>query len=131
MTDKEYKNQIVGILLGQSKSVNKAKIIADAYKECPYCITYISKNRTVIGVFNFPLEHKWWLEWAESNPEETLGLKCVEIFFSKGIDAESPWSLGKVEPILDEAPCGAICSSCFQYKDKCEGCPATKFYTGY
>lgn len=131
MMDKGHKNQIVGILLGESKSVNSAKLIVDTYKKCPYCITYINKGRTVIGIFNFPYDHKWWLEWVESNPEETLGLKSVEIFFAKGARLESPWSLGEVKSVLDKASCGAICSTCFQYKDRCEGCPSTKFYTNY
>lgn len=86
-------------------------------------------NDTIVGVFSLPQYHKWWLEWAESNPDETLVLKCIEIFFAKDIKAESPWSLGEVEPVLNKAPCGAKCSSCFQYKDKCEGRPATKYYT--
>jgi hypothetical protein len=129
--NKEHKNQIVGILLGESKSVNRAKLIVDTYKECPYCVIYINKDRTVIGVFNFPYDHKWYLEWTLSNPEETLGLKRVEIFFAKGLRLESSWSLGEVKSVLDKAPCGASCSSCFQYKDRCEGCPSTKFYTNY
>lgn len=124
------KRSLLGILLGNSPTAMKASSIAETYGECPYCVSFTSAGRTVIGVFSLPADHQWWLEWAVDDPENTLGLDRAEVFFTQGIEASSPWTLGNVTPSSQKAPCGAECSDCSKYGKGCEGCPATLYYSG-
>lgn len=122
------KKIVTGILLGNAPKEEEARHIAEIYNNCPYCVSYVNSGCTIIGVFSLPEDHKWWLEWVVSNPEETLGLENAEAFTTMRIKTKSPWSLGEIKPILDKAPCGAECSECFRYQKECKGCPATSYY---
>jgi len=121
---------LVGVLLGQAPTPTKAASIADTYRLCPYCVSYTSAGSTVIGIFSFPPDHRWWLEWVKEKPEETLGLKCAEVFFTQGVEALSPWARGEVRPNPKNSPCGTDCQECPKYRKVCEGCPATHNYLG-
>lgn len=125
---RKQKEAIIGLLLGEVTTHKKAKLIADTYAQCPYCVSYISAGCTVIGVFSIPQDHQWWLEWVAKNPEETLGLRCAEVFFTKKVEASSPWSRGEAKASIEKAPCGADCEECFRYQKECGGCPATRHY---
>lgn len=119
---------LVGVLLGETFTPTKAALIADNYRQCPYCVSYVSVGCTVIGVFSLPPDHRWWLEWVTEHPEETLGLKRAEVFFTQQIEASSPWTRGDVKPHLEQAPCGTDCRECPRYHKECEGCPSTRHY---
>lgn len=116
------KKHVVGILVGEEPMCEEAKSMS-----CPYCVLYTSSNNTVVGVFSIPPERRWWLELLEKEPE-VAGLRRAGVFFTDKVDVSSPWSLGKVVPDLDVAPCGAECGPCRWYQKECEGCPATKYY---
>jgi len=118
----------VGVLIGDSPTDTKAASIADTYRKCPYCVSYASARRTVVGLFSLPPDHRWWLEWVADDPEGTLGLQRAEVFFAQAVEALSPWSRGEVKPSLERAPCAADCRDCPRYRDQCGGCPATRHY---
>ncbi len=128
MEDRDEVVFVLGILLGEAQTPERAASIAGTYRGCPYCVLYENADCTVLGVFSIPPDHKWWLEWAVENPEETLGLRKVEIFFAKAITGSSPWSREEARPLMDRAPCGADCGKCHRYSNGCIGCPATKHY---
>jgi hypothetical protein len=119
---------LVGVLLGEAPTSAKAQRLADIFQPCPYCVSCTSARRTVIGVFTLPPDHGWWLEGIAEQPEETLGLKRAEVFFTQQIEASSPWTRGEVKPKLERAPCGTDCRECPWYPQECEGCPATLHY---
>ena len=119
---------MVGILIGQAKTPNDARAMADAGLKCPYCAYSASNELTLVGVYVIPPDQQWWLEWVEESPDETLGLKEASVFFPEGIKADSAWSRGEVRPSLAQAPCGANCPECQQYNDRCRGCPATRHF---
>ena len=121
---------VVGILLGNTNTSEKAAEMAETFRPCPYCVSYQSSGNTLIGVFVIPEDHKWWLESVAENPEGTMSLKSAEAFFPEAIDASSPWSRGEVEPILEQAPCSAECQKCPVYENPCQGCPSTRDYIG-
>ena len=118
------RESITAILIGDGPSSEEAKSMS-----CPYCCIYTSSGNTVVGVFSSPPERRRWLELLEKKPS-VAGLRCVEIFFSQNVEAQSPWSLGEVFPNKHIAPCGTECGSCQWYKKECEGCPSTKYYLG-
>ncbi len=122
------KKYIVGILIGEAPSLEKAKSVAENGSRCPYSVTYVNSGRTIIGVSVIPLDHKWWLEWVEEHPEETIGLTYVEVFFTRKVNASSPWSRGEVKPLTEISPCGSSCEKCPRYRKECKGCPATRYY---
>ena len=124
------KDTLAGVLLGQAPTSEKAALIAETCRQCPYCVSYVSAGRTVIGVFSLPPDHRWWLEWVAEHPEETLGLKRAEVFFTQQIETSSPWTRGEVRPHLERAPCEANCRECPTHHQKCVGCPATRHYVG-
>jgi hypothetical protein len=118
----------VGVLIGDSPIDTKATAIADTYRKCPYCVSYASAGRTVVGLFSVPPDHRWWLQWVADDPEGTLGLQRAEVFFAQAVEALSPWSRGEVKPSLERAPCAADCPDCPRYRHQCAGCPATRHY---
>ena len=124
------KTPVVGILVGEASSPEKARLIMEDGLRCPYTVTYALSGNTIVGIFSVPIGHEWWLEWVEKDPQETIGLEHAELFFSKKSKASSPWSRGETKPILEQAPCGADCIGCKKYDKECEGCPATVYYKG-
>ncbi|MFP4052001.1 MAG: hypothetical protein ACLFVB_09725 [Thermoplasmata archaeon] len=74
-----------------------------------------------------PEDHAWWLEEIKENPENTLGLKEADVFFTDRFDALL--SLGYKKG-LEQAPCGTDCEECEFYPDECNGCPSTIYYMG-
>jgi hypothetical protein len=117
-----------GVLLGEAPTPAVAAAIAHTYRQCPYCVCYVSAGRTVVGVFSLPPDRRWWLEWAATDPKGTLGLSRAEVFFAEAIEASSPWSRGEAQPNLEQAPCGANCRKCPEYRERCQGCPGTRDY---
>ena len=59
---------VVGVLLGEARTSTRAALIADTYRKCPYCVTYVSAGCTVIGVFSFPTDHRWWAAKSQKIP---------------------------------------------------------------
>lgn len=128
-TDKiRNKKPLLGVLIGKAPSARRAKSITDFFNKCPYCAVCTNKDFMVFGILSFPFEHRWWFESIVTNPKETMGLQSAEIFFADKIKASSPWSSGKVKPVLDRPPCGASCQRCPMLHKECKGCPATKYY---
>ncbi len=127
---KEKRKPVVGVLLGDAPTPENAASIAQKYCACPYCACYTSTGSTVIGVFSLPQDRRWWLEWVAEEPEDTVGLKRAEVFFTQAVEALSPWARGEARPNQKLAPCGADCRDCPRYHELCEGCPATHSYEG-
>lgn len=76
-------------------------------------------------VFYMPEDHAWWLEEIKENPEETLGLKEADVFFSDEFEGLRDTDLKKD---LEKGPCGTDCQRCRFYPDECKGCPSTVYY---
>ncbi len=121
----ENESILIGIVVGTAENRDKAKKISVFFGSCPYCAMSASKEDTILAVLTIPHEHKWWLESIKEKPKGTVGLEKAEVFYTSGVNATSPWSGGKVEPVLDRSPCGAQCPGCPVYKKECRGCPAT------
>ena len=119
---------LVGILVGTAENADKARRIGAFFESCPYCVVSASKNDTVVAVLTIPQEHKWWLESIREQPKGTVGLEGAETFYAESVLSTSPWSAGKVKPVMDKSPCGAQCKTCRVYKKECRGCPATVHY---
>ncbi|UCC30981.1 MAG: hypothetical protein JSU86_01630 [Phycisphaerales bacterium] len=130
MTEKTA-SPLVGVLLGTAPTPERAALIADTYRSCPYCTSYTSAGRTTIGIFSLPVRRRWWLEWVTDEPEGLLGLERAEVFFAETVTAVSSWARGEVKPSSEQAPCGANCRECPKYGHECEGCPATQHYGRY
>lgn len=122
------KTSIVGILIGEASSPEKARLIMEDGLRCPYAVTYAISGNTIVGIFSVPIGHEWWLEWVEKDPKGTIGLEHAELFLSRKSRAQSPWAREDVKPVLEGAPCGADCLRCARYSNECRGCPAATFY---
>jgi len=116
--------------MGEASTAEEAASIAETYRPCPYCVFYESTGRRVVGLFSLPADRRWWLEWVEESPQETLGLEWAKVAFPEGMAASSAWARGEVRSEGAQAPCKADCPDCRWYRDKCEGCPATTYYAG-
>jgi hypothetical protein len=114
------------IHFGRAETKPQARETADMMKNCPYTVMYVSIGMDVLGVLVLPESKKWWAD-LQDNPE-LLGLSSLQVFFYSEVDVHSPWSLGLVKPELAVPPCGSSCSTCLYYLDKCQGCPASRFY---
>ena len=47
------KKHIVGILIGEAPSLEKAKSVVENGSRCPYSVTYVNSGRTIIGVSRY------------------------------------------------------------------------------
>lgn len=99
MTTRKTK-PLVGVLVGESLTPAGAAWIVQTYRHCPYCVSYRSTGRIVIGVFSLPPKRRWWLQWVAEAAEETLGLESAAVAYPQGVKAWSPWSRGEVRPKL-------------------------------
>jgi hypothetical protein len=124
MTQKDI--PLCAIHFGRAETETQARETAGMMKNCPYTVMYISMGIDVVGVLVLPESKKWWVD-LQNNPE-LLGLSSLQVFFYSRADMHSPWSLGLVQPELAAPPCGSLCSTCPNYLDKCQGCPASRFY---
>ena len=119
---------ITGILIGEAPTEGKATAVAALFTNCPYCAFSTPLNKIVLAAFSIPAEHRWWLEAIEERPTETLGLEKAKILFAAPFTLETLWTRGNTKPVLEKAPCGAVCPKCPLYVEKCPGCPSTRYY---
>lgn len=122
------KDAITGILIGEASTPEKASSVAATYKKCPYCCSFYSNGKGIIGIFAIPKENKWWLNWVVDQPMETMGLKCADAFFTRKVKASCTWLRGELIPTQQKSPCGAQCWECSKYLKECKGCPATLYH---
>ena len=106
----------------------KATSVSTLFSVCPYCALSQPFGKITLHVFSVPEDHRWWLTAIEEAPTETLSLEKAKIFFTDLLTIETPWTRGDIKPVLEEAPCGAVCATCPLYGEKCPGCPATRYY---
>ncbi len=100
--------------------------------DCPYVTYYEPLGDQIYAFFTIPENHRWWLTMLEDQPE-LLGLEAVRVGFMDQLiekGPSSPWSRGETKPVLDRTPCDCFCPECGQYQKNCEGCPASKAYSG-
>jgi len=128
MSAAEPTKPLVGVLLGEAPTPEKAASTAETYRACPYCASFACSECMTVGVFALPPTHRWWLRRAATEPQRALGLQRVEVFFAQHIHARSDWSRGAILPVNRRAPCGAVCLECPKYHGDCKGCPATQYY---
>jgi hypothetical protein len=124
MTQKDV--PLCAIHFGRAVNETQARATAGMMKTCPYSVLYVSNDVKVFGALVLPESKKWWAD-LQDHPE-LLGLSSLQVFFYSRVDVHSPWSLGLVQPELVVPPCGSVCSTCLYYLDKCQGCPASRFY---
>jgi hypothetical protein len=120
-------DSLCAVLLGNAGTAERAAAFARTSQHCPYVAHYTSADRLVVGVFVLPRSKRWWIEMPQAQPE-LLGLERVEVHVTDRVAASSPWSRGKVAPVLGLAPCKTDCGTCPQYGERCAGCPATTYY---
>lgn len=117
-----------GIMVGKTANSHQAQKMTTQYAECPYAALITHSGSTVIGLFTLPEDHTWWLKEIEKAPDKTLGFTYAEVFFTRNIFVESPWSMNQCTYNQKTAPCGSTCQSCSAYQKKCKGCPSTVHY---
>ncbi len=115
------------VLVGHAATPADASRWAASIQDCPYIALHTTSDRLVTAIYILPDSKEWWLKIPEQNPE-IAGLERVRVFITDPIEGSSPWSQGIVKPELERAPCGAACSDCPFYGDRCAGCPATIFF---
>jgi hypothetical protein len=121
---------LIGVVLGNAATPAEAARIADRYGRCPFCSSFATTGTSVMGIYAFPEERRWWFERIAADPRARFGFKDAEVLFTDAIAAASPWTRGDVKPNLHPAPCGVDCRQCPSYGNECEGCPATLDYKG-
>ncbi len=110
---------LLGVLVGRAEDENDAEKICSLFDNCPYSMMNMVKEKMLVLLFSIPEDHRWWLEGIEKEPERTLGLSEVELFFSEHFD-----DLTKEVVMKEKPPCGTDCESCESYMEECRGCPS-------
>ncbi len=110
---------LLGVLVGIAENHDEAKKICGLFDDCPYNVMNVVKEKVLVLLFSIPEDHKWWLEGIEKEPEKTLGLSEVEVFFSN-----MPEQPLEVVDKREKAPCGSDCEKCDFFNEMCKGCPS-------
>ncbi|MDD4208238.1 MAG: hypothetical protein WC194_10075 [Mesotoga sp.] len=113
------------LLIGKGRNSGE---VLKSFENCPYVVSCSCSKEFLWVNFKLPVDHKWWLEGAEEDPVNTLGLESVEVFELSRISGESAFSEGKTEGLLSIAPCGSDCLQCPLYSSRCGGCPETVYF---
>lgn len=114
-------------VIGKAASPFAAEQYVSHCQRCPYMAGYTIKGQLVKGVYVIPKTLTWWLDLLQKYPKQ-VGMENIAVFISEELEADSPWSRGQTSPSLEKSPCGIQCSTCPQYRDRCSGCPSTRFY---
>jgi hypothetical protein len=120
---------ICGIINGQAETPQKAKKIAESYKNCPYVTFLATDNSKFYAVYFLPKRQKWWINYIEKKPQKTLGLEKAEIHYPDNIQHPKTLKMRLPKKKHGIAPCGADCSKCSS-NSRCLCCPATIYYKG-
>jgi hypothetical protein len=121
------KKMICALLFGEAKTEEKAKQIAESYKNCPYIHLMATKENQLFASFFLPEKQRWWIEYVEKKPKETFGLENAEVTFVEDVQYPTQLKMRLPEEPQKISPCGSDCYTCPAY-EKCLGCPATIFY---
>lgn len=120
---------ICALLFGEAETEEKAKQIAESYKNCPYIHLMATKENRLFASFFLPEKQCWWIEYIENKPKETFGLENAEVTFVEDVQYPTQLKVRLPQELQKISPCGSNCNTCSAY-EKCLGCPATVFYKG-
>jgi hypothetical protein len=78
------KGSICGIVIGEASSVEEAKRLAEAMKNCPNLVASGTSSNKLYSVYIVPEEKKWWLKYPETNPKAT-GLEKARVYIIQNL----------------------------------------------
>ncbi len=121
---------VCGLLIGEADSEEKAKRLAQSYKNCPYVAFIGAFSDKFVAAYFIPERHLWWLEYVRDKPK-TMGLKTATLLVTDEAKVMYPKEFEPRLPQekLEVSPCGAICKGCPSF-NHCSCCPATIYYKG-
>ncbi len=120
---------ICGIIIGEASSNGKAKEITNEFKDCPYVAFIAPHLNRVFAIYFVPEKQRWWLEYVEEKPKQTLGVDKTQLFIVDEVKYPEKFNLKLPKEKVRIAPCGADCQKCPLFS-KCLCCPATIYYKG-
>jgi hypothetical protein len=122
---------IPAILEGEAKSVEITNKIAKSYQNCPYVAFMATVKNQVHIVYFLPEKQRWWVEYIEKKPQNTLGLEKVKLIFPQKLYFPKKMKMRLLKNKAELAPCNADCSKDPVYiTGQCLGCPSTIYYKG-
>ncbi|MDH5461121.1 MAG: hypothetical protein OEZ29_01445 [Candidatus Bathyarchaeota archaeon] len=114
-------------LLGKAQTVEKAKRLAEKYRNCPYVNFIATREEQLFITFFLPEGQRWWVETIREKPSETIGLETAEVIIMNETHYPEKLRMRLPRKPQDVSPCGSKCENCLLYL-KCSGCPATIFF---
>lgn len=117
---------ICALPFGEAETREKAKQIANRYKNCPYISFMGTKENQIFAAFFLPERQRWWIEYVEKKPKETFRLESAKVTIVGHVHHPKQLKMRLPKEPLRISPCGTSCGTCPAYK--CLGCPATLFY---
>jgi len=117
------------IVEGKAKSIEKANKIAESYQNCPYVTFMAAVENQVHIIYFLPQKQRWWVEYIESKPQDTLGLEKVKLIFLQKLFYPPKMKMRLSKKKASISPCNSDCSKCPAYT-RCLGCPSTIHYKG-
>ena len=117
------------ILEGEAKSIETANKIAESYQNCPYVAFMATTKNQVYILYFLPERQRWWVEYIEKRPQDTLGLEKAKLIFPQKLYFPKKMKMCLPENKMKITPCNSDCSKCPAYT-RCLGCPSTIYYKG-
>jgi len=122
--------RLIPVLLeGEANSVQAANKIAESYQNCPYVAFMATTAKQVFIIYFLPEKQRWWVEYIEKKPRNTLGLEKAKLTFPNEMFFPKKMKLRLPKNEAEISPCNSDCVKCPGYS-KCLGCPATIHYKG-
>lgn len=84
-------------------------------------------DNQLYAVFFLPRRQKWWIEYIETHPLDTFGLKKAKVTFLENVFYPKNLKLRIPKTLTKLSPCRANCIEC-PSTDICSCCPATVYY---
>lgn len=108
---------VCALLFGEAKTRKKVEHIAKSYyKNCPYTQFVATRENRLFATFVLPERHRWWVEYLEENPKETIGLEKAEVTIVDNVYCPEQLKMRLPEKPQKISPCESNCKNCPLWK---------------
>jgi len=127
VVEKVENKLVCALLFGEADTSERARQIAERYKNCPYMNLMATKENQLFAALFLPQRQRWWIEYVGEKPRETFGLESAKVTIVDHVQYPDQLKMRLPESPKHISPCGSNCKACPSY-EKCGGCPATTSY---
>ncbi|MGE5579713.1 MAG: hypothetical protein ACM3WU_06650 [Bacillota bacterium] len=111
-------------------TTEKTRRILQSMKECPHLVRMMDiegEPDRILCLYAVPKDKVWWATGQAEDPS-VIGAKSARAVVAAAAHPDVV-SLAYY-PDRGDVPCRSDCPECPQYRTRCKGCPASRYYIG-